>query len=205
MTMAAAGLEAIDRLPPPAVAVLEFWFGARAAATWGQDRPEWFRKDAAFDAQVRSRFGVLIDQALRGALAGWTAPWGDLAHILVLDQFSRNAHRGNACAYAGDTLALDVAQRLVASGGDRELPPTQRSFVYMPFEHAEDLAVQGESVRLFRELAAVHPAAVRSRDFAERHRTVIARFGRFPHRNAILGRVSTPEEVAFLQLPGSGF
>ena len=192
-------------LPEPARDVLEFWFGAPGDPTWGQDRPEWFRKDDSFDQGIRTRFGPLIEAALVGELSDWTTPWSALAQIIVLDQFARNAFRGGPRAFAGDRLALAIAQRLVASGQDRDLPPTQRSFVYMPFEHAEDLAMQNESVRLFRELEAAHPAATESRDYAERHRAIIARFGRFPHRNAILGRASTPEEVEFLKLPGSGF
>jgi len=203
--MSASAPESIDRLPEAAIAVLEFWFGARTDPRWGQERREWFRKDAAFDAQVRTRFGALIEQGLRAELDEWTGPWGTLAHIILLDQFPRHVHRGDPRAFAGDALALALARQMVARRDDEALPATPRVFAYMPFEHAEDLAMQNEAVRLFSALAAVDPASASSRDYAERHQAVIARFGRFPHRNAVLGRASTPEEVEFLSLRGSRF
>jgi uncharacterized protein (DUF924 family) len=181
--------------------ILDFWFGAADAP-----REAWFRKDPAFDAQIADRFGPLVERALAGELGSWqAAPDTALALILLLDQFTRNIFRGSPRAFAGDPLALATARALVAEGGDRRLPPLQRAFVYLPFEHAEDLAAQDESVRLFTPLAALSPFLAGMLDYAQRHREVIARFGRFPHRNAVLGRPSTPEETEFLQQPGSSF
>ena len=186
--------------------VLDFWFGEPGSATQGVARAEWFRKSAAFDAEIAQRFGRLVEQALRGDLLGWAAkPESALARIVVLDQFTRNTFRDSPRAFAGDALALDAARAMVAAGHDAALLPVQRSFVYLPFEHAEDLALQEESVRLFTQLHAVAPAMDSVLEYAHRHRAVIARFGRFPHRNAALARVSTAEELAFLEQPGSGF
>ena len=189
--------------------VLDFWFGAPGSATFGQKRREWFVKDASFDADIRTRFGEVIEQALSGGLKDWDAqgPQGVLARILVLDQFTRNACRNTPQSFAGDTLALAAATGLVDSGLDRALSPQQRVFAYLPFEHAEDAAMQARAVELFTQLAAEHPGPgfEDNLDYAHRHRGVIARFGRFPHRNEILGRVSTPEEIDFLRQPGSRF
>lgn len=187
--------------------VLDFWFGAPGSLEAGKPRREWFVKKDEFDAVIRDRFGVAIDQALAGGLREWDAqgPQGALARILVLDQFTRNAHRNTPSSFAGDALALDAARSLVDSGADRQLPPLQRAFVYMPFEHAEDAYMQERAVELFGALAAEHPGFDEMLDYAHRHRGVIARFGRFPHRNEILGRASTPEETEFLRQPGSRF
>ena len=186
--------------------VLAFWFGAPGDAHHNKTRQEWFRKDDAFDAEIRSRFGTLIDDALDGKLAPWaTTADGALAQILVLDQFTRNAFRGTPRSFAGDAQALTLARTLVADGRDRTLPGVRRSFVYLPFEHAEDLATQDQSLVLFKQLARDEPEQASLTTWAERHHAIIARFGRFPHRNAILGRPSTPEEEAFLREPGSGF
>jgi uncharacterized protein (DUF924 family) len=187
--------------------VLDFWFGAPGSATAGQPRREWFVKSDAFDDAIRSRFGAAIETAIAGGLREWDAegPQGALARILVLDQFTRNAHRNTPRSFAGDALALDAARTLVDSGADKTLPPQQRAFAYMPFEHAEDAFMQERAVELFSALAAEHPGFDEMLDYAHRHRGVIARFGRFPHRNEILGRVSTPEEVEFLRQPGSRF
>jgi uncharacterized protein (DUF924 family) len=187
--------------------VLDFWFGAPGSATHGQPRREWFVKKDAFDAAIRERFGAVIEQALSGGLREWDAegPQGVLARILVLDQFTRNAYRKTPRSFDGDALALAAARDLVDSGADKALSPLQRSFAYMPFEHAEDAYMQERAVELFSMLAAEHPGFDEMLDYAHRHRGVIARFGRFPHRNAILGRASTPEETAFLAQPGSRF
>jgi uncharacterized protein (DUF924 family) len=187
--------------------VLDFWFLPEGAPGHGQPRREWFRKDARFDQQVRERFGDLVKQALAGGLRDWDAggPQGTLARILVLDQFTRNAWRGEPGSFAGDVLALAAARALVLTGGDRKLAPMQRCFAYMPFEHAEDARTQEQSVELFTALAREHDGFRSELDYAHRHRGVIARFGRFPHRNPILGRASTPEELAFLGQPGSRF
>lgn len=187
--------------------VLDFWFLPASSAGHGRQRAEWFRKDDAFDAVIRERFGAAIDHAIAGGLREWDGqgPRGVLARILVLDQFTRNAYRGAPESFAGDALALGAARQLVESGAHLDLSPWERSFVYMPFEHAEDARMQEQSVDLFTELAATHEGFGQSLDYAHRHRGVIARFGRFPHRNAILGRASTPEELAYLSQPGSGF
>jgi uncharacterized protein (DUF924 family) len=176
--------------------VLRFWFGDGAQA-----RAVWFRKDPAFDADIRQRFGALIDAAIEDRLAGWSddAP-GALARIVLLDQFTRNAFRDTPRAFAGDAFALAAARAMVASGQDLALPPLQRMFVYLPFEHAEDLVAQREAVHLFERLGDEG-----STEWARKHLAVIERFGRFPHRNAVLGRMSTPEEEAFLAQPGSRF
>lgn len=200
---AATKTPAID---PQAQAVLDFWFGRPGDAHHLQPRDEWFRKDEAFDAAIGARFGTLIGEALRGGLAQWAAqPLGALAQILVLDQFTRNSARGEAGMFAGDARALAAAQALVASGADRTLAGVQRQFVYLPFEHAEDLAMQRESIRLFAQLADDEPALAGLLEWAHKHAVIIERFGRFPHRNEALGRASTPEEVEFLKQPGSGF
>ena len=200
---AATHTPAID---PHAQAVLDFWFGRPGDAYYLQPRDEWFRKDEAFDAAIGARFGTLIGEALRGGLAHWAAqPLGALATIIVLDQFTRNSARGTAGMFAGDARALAAAQALVASGADRALAGVQRQFVYLPFEHAEDLAMQRESMRLFAQLGRDEPALAGLLEWAHKHAVIIERFGRFPHRNEALGRASTPEEVEFLKQPGSGF
>jgi len=190
-----------------AQAVLDFWFLPAGSAGHGAARREWFHKDAQFDAQIRARFGALIELALAGGLQAWEegGPLAALALIVVLDQFTRNTYRGTPRSFAGDALALRTAQRLVDSGAEKTLMPQQRTFVYMPFEHAEDIAMQRRSVDLFTRLSAAQPGIESSLDFAQRHYVIIERYGRFPHRNRILGRTSTPEELAFLQQPGSGF
>lgn len=187
--------------------VLDFWFLPASHEGHGKLRDEWFRKNAAFDAAITDRFGALTALAVGGGLREWDEPGpeGKLARILVLDQFTRNSARGTPAAFAGDALALAAARELVDSGADRKLTPVQRSFAYMPFEHAEDAAMQELSVRLFSELAKENPGFESALDYAHRHRGVIARFGRFPHRNPILGRASTPEELEYLSQPGSGF
>lgn len=187
--------------------VLDFWFGAPGSAEHGKARAVWFRKDERFDAELRERFGALIGRAIAGGLREWDdeGPQGTLARILVLDQFTRNAFRGTPESFAGDTLALAAARKLVDSGADRELAPFQRAFAYMPFEHAEDAGMQERAVALFTALAREHEGFAGMLDYAHRHRGVIARFGRFPHRNAILGRASTPDEADYLKQPGAGF
>jgi uncharacterized protein (DUF924 family) len=187
--------------------ILDFWFGPSGSEAAAGPRREWFVKSDAFDDQIRQRFGTAIDQAIAGGLREWDleGPQGVLARLLVLDQFTRNAWRNTPQSFAGDALALACARRLVDSGAHKELPPLQRAFVYMPFEHAEDACMQERAVELFTDLAAEHPGFDEMLDYAHRHRGVIARFGRFPHRNEILGRASTPEEIEFLRQPGSRF
>ncbi|MFJ2993606.1 DUF924 family protein [Pandoraea sp. NPDC087047] len=186
--------------------VLDFWFGAPGADVYGMARPEWFRKSDAFDDEIRTRFGALHAQALAGELGDWAqTPLGACALIVVLDQFSRNLFRGQASAFAGDAQALTVARRLVEAGDDQRLPTAQhRVFAYLPFEHDESLESQHVSLALYEQLAQAS-GLVDNLDYARRHAVVIERFGRYPHRNAALGRVSTPEEIAFLKQPGSSF
>lgn len=189
-----------------AQAVLDFWFGAPQSPENGHAREVWFRKDAAFDAEIARRFGPTIEAALAAGLEEWDdTPRGTLARIIVLDQFTRNVFRDTPRAFAGDAFALAAARRLVVDGTDLTLPPYERSFAYMPFEHSEDLVAQDIGVQLFSALAKQHSALEDMLQWSVRHREVIARFGRFPHRNAILGRVSTPEEIEFLAKPGSRF
>ncbi|WP_037300229.1 DUF924 family protein [Rubritepida flocculans] len=185
--------------------ILAFWFAD------GPDvfRPAWFAKDPAFDEAIRPRFGALLAPGREGALDGWAAtPEGALALFLVLDQFPRNLHRGAPEAFASDAHALALARRLVPGARmDLALAPTQRIFLYLPFEHAEEMPAQDLSVALFEGLRD-HPAHARPNgtiDYAWRHRDVIARFGRFPHRNAALGRESTAAELTYLAQPGAGF
>lgn len=187
--------------------VLDFWFGAPGTPGAGERRREWFVKDPAFDAGIARRFGALIENALRGGIAGWAGEGATaaLAQIVVLDQFTRNVFRNTPRAFAGDAQALAAARAMVAAGRDLELAPLQRAFAYLPFEHAEDLAMQDESVRLFTALAAEAPDLADMLDYAHRHRAVIARFGRFAHRNDLLGRASSEAEQSFLLEPGSSF
>jgi uncharacterized protein (DUF924 family) len=185
----------------PALEVLDFWFGPAPHAA----RDAWFRKDDAFDAQIRARFGDRVGAALAGAFGDWCASArGSLARIVLLDQFTRNIFRGTPRAFAGDERALATAVQAVDRGFDRELDFHERWFCYLPFEHSEDAAMQERSLELFGALANESGNAS-PLDWARRHAEVIRRFGRYPHRNAILGRASTPEEIAYLGEPGSGF
>ena len=184
--------------------ILEFWFGRPGTADYGSTRKAWFGKDAAFDTAIAYRFGVAIETALSGGFADWTAPRGTLSRILLLDQFTRNSFRDTPRAFAGDALALALAGEATARGDDRDLIPVERWFMYMPYVHAESPSAQERGVSLFRRLRD-ETGLVEPLPWAERHAEIIRRFGRFPHRNAILGRESTPQEVAFLAAPGSRF
>ena len=187
-------------------AVLDFWFLPPDHPGHGAYRAEWFRKDDAFDAAIRERFGADVEAALNG-VPGEEPDEAQLARILLLDQFTRNIFRGTPRAFAGDAKALQLAAALVADGRDKSLSPWQRWFAYLPFEHSEDRLDQERSVALFAGLRREmqHEACDSAYDYAVKHRQVIARFGRFPHRNAILGRESTTEEIEFLSQPGSSF
>ena len=194
-----------DYPQPEYQAVLDFWFGIAGSPGYGQERKEWFVKDAAFDAQIRDRFGALHARALAGELTEWEqAPRSAMALIILLDQFSRNMHRDTASSFAGDTRALALARRMVAQGWDAQFAPVLRAFIYLPFEHSEDLAAQEQALELFGRLPD-EPYLAGMFEWARKHHEVIRRFGRFPHRNAILGRISTPEEEVFLRRPGSRF
>jgi uncharacterized protein (DUF924 family) len=180
--------------------VLDFWFGAPDSRERGRPRKAWFEKSEIFDAEIRRRFLGAWERAARGELQSWLAtPLASLALIVVLDQFPRNMFRGAARAFSSDSPALAAARSAIARGFDRLLSQAERGFAYLPFEHAEDLAAQRRSLALFEGLG-------RERiEYARRHFEIIARFGRFPHRNAALGRPSTAEEIEFLGQPGSSF
>ena len=188
--------------------VLDFWFGEPGSADHGHSRSQWFVKDAQFDAEVRRCFLPTVEAAERGTLSRWAAddrsPATVLAFVLVCDQFPRNLFRGEPRAFALDQQALAAASRLVARVGDLELLPVQRWFLYLPFEHSESRIDQQESLRLFGQLRD-DPVAGGAWEWAVKHAQVIEEFGRFPHRNAVLGRQSTPAEVKFLRQPGSRF
>ena len=160
-----------------------------------------FAKDATLDESIRTRFGPTLDAAARCELFAWRAtPEGRLAEILVLDQFSRNVYRDTARAFAQDALALALAQELVASGQDRSLPTAQRVFAYMPYMHSESLLIHQQALALFSQTGLEGSLA-----FEHKHRKILEQFGRYPHRNQILGRASTASEIAFLKTPGSSF
>ena len=196
-----AGATIAKRMTPLAREILDFWFGPAPHAA----RAEWFRKDPAFDATIRARFGAAIEAALAGAYGDWRAePRGALARVLLLDQFTRNVFRDTPRAFAGDARALATAIGVVDAGLDRALDRYERWFLYLPFEHAEDAAMQERSLALFGALAR-DTGDRAPLEWAEKHAAIVRRFGRYPHRNAILGRASTPEEIAFLQEPGSRF
>lgn len=185
--------------------VLDFWFGAAGTPQHGRRRSEWFRKSDAFDAEIRARFLPLYESAVSGDLDAWRdAPESLLALIVVLDQFPRNMFRNDARAFAADAQALDCALCMADAGWDGKLAPLERWFAYLPLEHAEDMAMQERALERFGDLAR-DEAYADTLDWARRHHAVIARFGRFPHRNELLGRASTAEEIAFLAQPGSRF
>lgn len=185
-------------------ALLTFWFADEQAV-------HWFAQSAAFDEKIRTRFGVDVEAAAEGRLDDWAAaPSGWLALLILLDQCPRNLYRDDARAWAQDVGAQRLAVSGIAEGFDRQLPPLQRVFAYLPLEHAENEGLQQRSVAMFEALYADVSPVERPRfegflDYAQRHRDVIARFGRFPHRNAVLGRLSTAQELHYLAQPGAGF
>lgn len=184
--------------------VWSFWFGDLDAH--GAAAPEvvkrWWTKDPAFDQEVRDRFGDLHRAVAAGEREAWRADVrGAVAYVVVLDQFARNMFRDTPAMFASDGQALAAAKDAVERGLDRAAPAAARSFLYLPYMHSEVIADQDACVALFEQL----PGAANNLDFAERHRAVIRRFARFPHRNRILGRPSTPDELAFLEQPGSSF
>jgi len=177
-----------------AAAVLAFWFEE-------VDPKAWWEPEPAFDASIRRRFAALHEQASSGELYAWrAAAAGRLAEIIVLDQFSRNLFRGSPRAYAQDLAALALAQEAVAAGAHLELEPGRRTFLLLPYMHSESRAIHVVAERLFREFTPPF-----NHDFELRHKAIVDRFGRYPHRNAELGRASTPEEIEFLRQPGSSF
>jgi len=174
--------------------VLEFWFS--------EISPEkWWVKDEQFDSLIRQRYLTLLEQAKRSELHQWReTAQGSLAEIIVLDQFSRNVYRDKPQAFEADSLALALAQVAIAKGFDQQLPAEQRSFMYLPFMHSESELIHQQAIELYTAFGQEN-----SLDFELRHKAIIDRFGRYPHRNNILGRVSTAEEVAFLKEPDSSF
>ncbi|MBU1394724.1 MAG: DUF924 domain-containing protein [Gammaproteobacteria bacterium] len=194
-------------------AVLDFWFGApgSAAEVAARQRPLWFAKSAANDQIVVERFAETLVAAGKGELDSWAnTPRGRLALIVVLDQFPHHVHRGHGQSFAYDARSLALALDMIERGEDARVTPIERVFVYLPLEHAESIEMQDRSVALYEKLANEAAADERQLfdgflDYARKHRDVVARFGRFPHRNELLGRPSTPEEIEFLKQPGSRF
>ncbi len=185
--------------------VLHFWFAGADGSEAGQVRRQWFARDDAFDASIAERFGALVADAIVGRCDAWghdreCAP----ALVIVLDQFPRNLHRDTPRMLAGDARALEVARRIVANRWDERYDPLLRWFCYMPFEHSESIDDQNESLRLFAALRE-DPLAGGAWRWAVRHHEIVERFGRFPHRNEMLGRESTAQEREFLKQPGSSF
>ena len=174
--------------------ILDFWFAEIEPA-------QWWRADADFDARIRGRFAAVQAAAAAGECWSWrTSPAGRLAEVIVLDQFSRNLHRATPQAFACDAMALALAQEAVAAGHDRALPEARRAFLYMPYMHSESRLIHVEAERLFTALG------LEGNLKAQRaHKAIVDRFGRYPHRNAALGRPSTAEEIEFLKQPGSSF
>lgn len=193
-------------------AILDYWFADIGTGfDLRQQYSIWFSGDETIDHAIARYFGQWVDSALAGQLSGWqSTPEGLLAKVLLLDQFTRNIYRGDARAYDGDEQARQLVKAALANGEDKQLHYVQRSFLYMPLEHSELLQDQEQAVTLFRQLLQEAPAAGKqalssSLDFALKHRDIIRRFGRFPHRNQVLGRQSTPGEQAYLDAGGSRF
>ncbi len=185
--------------------ILNFWFGREDEADYGNYRTFWFNKNPDFDREIITTFKADYEQAAAGELDHWKeSSYGCLALILLLDQFPRNMFRGTPQAFATDPQACSVAEHTIAKGFDQQLLIVQRLFVYLPFQHSEDLERQRQSVALFRQFGEA-PDNVDAISYAVRHLEIIERFGRFPHRNEILGRVNTCEEAEFLKQPGSSF
>lgn len=200
----------------PWAALLEWWFGADAETTSphaiaARHNKLWFGYRAEQDAEARERFGALVEQALAGGLREWAnTPQGWLALVLLLDQLPRMIGRDTPQAYAGDAQAQQLVREGLARQCEQQLAPIQQVFIFLVLEHAEDTASQAESVAQTRALYDAQPASEQPLfadflDYAVRHQQVISRFGRFPHRNVILGRTSTPAELRYLAEPGSGF
>jgi uncharacterized protein (DUF924 family) len=185
--------------------VLNFWFGAPDDPEFGQPREAWFKKDDVFDADIRSKFGEAVEQAIEGGLEDWEDGGnGSLALILLLDQFARNIFRGSDKSFAGDVRTRRVAAAAIEDGIEKVLNIPQRVFLYLPFEHSEDIADQHRSMDLFNSLPE-YEGRSNQIEYAQRHFDIVERFGRFPHRNDVVGRDSTKEEIEFLKGPNSSF
>ena len=186
--------------------LLDFWFGHPGDEGYGEKRAGWFEKDDEFDAAIRENFMADYEAAEAGKLDHMQrAARGALALVILLDQFPRNMFRDDARAFATDAHAREVAGAAIACGFDLALTPVERRFFYLPFEHGENLADQARCARYMREHLPADADRDQSIEYVRRHRVIIERFGRFPHRNAALGRTSTPEEIAFLEEPNSSF
>ena len=192
-------------MPTEADEVLAFWFGREDEPGYGEFREAWFRKDPEFDQQVQERFGPLYERAAAGELDGWREEARScLALVICLDQFPRNMFRGDGRTHATDDKALETARYALERALDRELPPFQRVFVYMPFMHSESVEDQRRSVELFERLAE-EPGAPDLTSYAVGQTEIGERFGRFPHRNVLLDRETTPEAAEFMQEPEPSF
>jgi uncharacterized protein (DUF924 family) len=203
----------VAALDPRANCVLGYWFGRAddEAGVFAEKGSLWFAASDAVDAEIGERFAALREEAVGGALDGWLgSPHGRLALVILVDQFSRNLFRGDARAFEHDALARGWVDEGLRLGDDLALRAVERTIFYLPLQHAESIADQQHALVLFAHLRDSAPSALRARfenclDYAVRHRDIVARFGRFPHRNAALGRASTPEEIAFLRQPDSSF
>lgn len=191
--------------------ILKFWFQEADSNKLGAAMKRWFESNNEFDSEIKSKFFSTIEDALNGKLDSWTETIdGSLALIIVYDQFTRNVHRGSAASYTGDRRALSIAKNIISLGYDKNLPLLQRLFLYLPFMHAEDKSIQKQSLELYTDLSKDAPSEVKKYfggclDFAKKHKEIIDKFGRFPHRNKDLGRESTKEEVEFIKKSGRGF
>ncbi len=193
--------------------ILAFWFGHGTTATEisGERQSVWWEKHETVDREITTRFESVTEAVAGGRLDHWrSTPKGGLASILCCDQFPRNMYRGKPESFAYDDLALAIAEQMVATGADRELWSIHRVFVYLPYEHSEDMERQHKSIELFHTLAEEAESGEQELfsgylDFADQHFQIIERFGRYPHRNDILGRESTDAEKEFLAQPGSSF
>lgn len=191
--------------------VIRFWLGEPDAPPLA-NAPKWWKKDDAFDLEIKERFLETLERAARGEIADWqTTPRGRLALVLVYDQLSRNMFRGTARSFAQDALARDISLQAFAAGDDEVLTPIEVSSLLMPFMHAEELELQQRCIDGFAKLRdattdeGLHANFARSFEYGNQHKVIIERFGRFPHRNAIVGRTSTADEAEFLTQPGSSF
>jgi len=193
--------------------IIDYWFGEHPDddAVIREKSDLWWKKNPEVDKEIRRRFETLLESELKGELASWAnSPRGRLARMLLLDQFPRNMYRGSARAFACDERARQLARETLDQSVDRKLRPVERVFLYLPFEHSENAPDQVTGVRLFATLLEEIPETLKPPfrnllEFAQKHKAIIDRFGRFPHRNALLGRDSTPEELEFLKGPGSSF
>jgi uncharacterized protein (DUF924 family) len=200
-------------LTTTADSIVDHWFGddLESPKAVSERSRQWFASDPTFDELIRSRFRTLPDQALNGDFAEWTrTPLSTLALVLILDQFPRNLYRGSPRSFAYDSAAVNISRKAVARNLDHELHPLHAVFLYLPLEHSEDQELQNQCVSLFRQLVERAPSLLTNQfssflEYAERHHAVIEQFGRFPHRNSILGRISTPEELEFLHSGGDTF